>query len=67
MDKEMEIVKQLKNLRLNANLTEDQMGEYIGFPGKVVSAIEAGNRPIGLKTLIKWSEAVKKDLVVSFQ
>lgn len=63
----MEILKELKSLRLNANLTEDQMGEYIGFPGKVVSAIEAGNRPIGLKTMIKWSEAVGKQIVLSFK
>jgi len=63
----MEILKELKSLRLNANLTEDQMGEHIGFPGKVVSAIEAGNRPIGLKTMIKWSEAVGKQIVLSFQ
>nr|WP_298935699.1 helix-turn-helix transcriptional regulator [uncultured Dyadobacter sp.] len=63
----MEIVQQLKALRLDAGMTEDQMGEFIGYSGRVVTAIEAGNRPIGLKTLIKWSEAVKKELSVSFQ
>lgn len=63
----MEIIQQLKTLRLNAGMTEDQMGECIGYNGKVVSAIEAGNRPIGLKILIKWSQAVKKELFVSFQ
>jgi transcriptional regulator with XRE-family HTH domain len=67
MDKEMEILKQLKNLRLSANLTEEEMGVYIGYNAKVVSAIEAGNRPVGLKTIIKWSEAVKKEISISFK
>lgn len=63
----MEIIEKIKALRLDAGMTVDQMGECIGVTGKVVAAIEAGNRPIGLKTLIKWSAALKKELLVSFQ
>ena len=66
MEKETEILKQLKLLRLQADITESEMGEHIGLPGKVISAIESGNRPIGLRTLILWAEKVGKKLTVDF-
>ena len=54
----------LKNARLEANFSQEEMGEVIGYNGKVVAAIENGNRTIGLKILIKWADAVGKELKI---
>ncbi|PWJ53399.1 DNA-binding XRE family transcriptional regulator [Dyadobacter jejuensis] len=62
----MEIIKELKILRLEANLSQEQLGELIGYSSKVVSAIEAGKRPIGLKTLILWCKALDRNLEINF-
>lgn len=64
MEKETEIIKRLKLLRLEANISESEMGEHIGLSGKVVNAIESGNRPIGLRTLILWAEKLGKKLII---
>ncbi|WP_211237809.1 helix-turn-helix domain-containing protein [Dyadobacter alkalitolerans] len=63
---EKEIVERIRLLRKQAGISEEQMGEIIGYNAKVVSAIETGNRPIGLKTLIKWADAVGKELIIDF-
>ena len=68
MDNEIEqaIATKIKRLRKEANITQDEMAEIIGYNSKVVSAIEEGHRSIGLKTLAKWADAVGKKLIIDF-
>ncbi|WP_138485079.1 helix-turn-helix domain-containing protein [Dyadobacter bucti] len=63
---EHELAAKIKRLRKEANISEEEMAEIIGYHSKVVSAIEAGQRAIGIKTLLKWAQAVGKKLTIDF-
>lgn len=63
---EQEIATKIKRLRKQADISQEEMAEIIGYNSKVVSAIEEGQRSLGLKTLIKWADAVNKKLIVDF-
>lgn len=63
---EMEIAQKIQRLRIEAGISDEQMAEAIGYNTKVLSAIETGNRSIGVKTLIKYADAVGKKLIIDF-
>lgn len=63
---EQEIAAKIKLLRKQADISQEEMAEILGYNPKVVSAIEEGHRSIGLKTLVKWADAVGKKLIIDF-
>lgn len=52
----MEIGKQIKNLRIKLNMSQDRFGKKIGLSGKTISAYEKGNIFPPLTVLEKISE-----------
>lgn len=63
---EREIATKIKRLRKEANISLEEMAVIVGYNSKVVSAIEEGHRSIGVKTLVKWADAVGKKLTIDF-
>ena len=61
--------KELKLLRISANLTQSGLAEKLGNGGYskgVVSDIEAGRRNIGLNLLSSWAAACGYDVEIVF-
>lgn len=52
----MEIGKQIKNLRLKLNISQERFGKRIGLSGKTISAYEKGKIIPPLEVLNKISE-----------
>jgi len=54
--------KKLKDMRIDADMTQDQLAELIGVKKKTVSAYETGAAKPGLEVLIKIAEALNISL-----
>lgn len=54
--------KRLKKLRLDANLTQEQLGEKINVTKACISSYESGNRMASIETLIDIANLFKVDL-----
>jgi len=62
------IPQQLKQARLAAGLSADQLGEAIGTHANNVYGYERGTPPfdgISIKLLKKWAIATKTDIIIS--
>lgn len=64
--KDMGIGKRIKRLRKKADITQEQLAEWIGVSTTHVGLVETGNRRMSLKTLQKVANVLKvkvKDLI----
>ena len=59
----MEIGKQLKNLRIKLNISQDRFGKRIGLTGKTISAYETGKISPPIEVLNKISEEFEVNFV----
>jgi transcriptional regulator with XRE-family HTH domain len=59
----MEIGKQIKNLRLKLNISQDRFGKRIGLTGKTISAYETGKISPPIEVLNKISEEFEVNFV----
>jgi transcriptional regulator with XRE-family HTH domain len=59
----MEIGKQIKNLRLRLNISQDRFGKRIGLTGKTISAYETGKISPPIEVLNKISEEFEVNIV----
>ncbi|MGG0741303.1 helix-turn-helix domain-containing protein [Niallia taxi] len=48
------LIKELKELRLNKNIKQDELGAYLNIDPSAISLYENGKRPIQVDTLEKW-------------
>ena len=60
---QMEIGKQIKNLRLKINISQDRFGKRIGLTGKTISAYETGKISPPIEVLNKISEEFEVNFV----
>ena len=60
---QMEIGKQLKNLRIKLNISQDRFGKRIGLTGKTISAYETGKISPPIEVLNKISEEFEVNFV----
>lgn len=61
--------KDLRLLRLSSGQTQTQLAEKLGKGGyskQIVSAVETGERNIGLALLADWASACGYDVSISF-
>ena len=54
--------KRLKKLRVDANLTQEQLGNMINVTKACISSYESGNRTASIETLIDIANLFKVDL-----
>jgi transcriptional regulator with XRE-family HTH domain len=59
----MEIGKQIKNLRIKLNISQDRFGKRIGLTGKTISAYETGKISPPIEVLNKISEEFEVNFV----
>jgi len=59
----MEIGKQLKNLRIKLNISQDRFGKRIGLTGKTISAYETGKISPPIEVLSRISEEFEVNFV----
>jgi transcriptional regulator with XRE-family HTH domain len=59
----MEIRKQIKNLRIKLNISQDRFGKRIGLTGKTISAYETGKISPPIEVLNKISEEFEVNFV----
>jgi transcriptional regulator with XRE-family HTH domain len=59
----MEIGKQIKNLRMKLNISQDRFGKRIGLTGKTISAYETGKISPPIEVLNKISEEFEVNFV----
>lgn len=59
----MEIGKQIKNLRLRLNISQDRFGKRIGLTGKTISAYETGKISPPIEVLSRISEEFEVNFV----
>lgn len=62
------IHEKLKALRIDAGLTQTELAERLGsgYSKQVVSAIENGNRPVGIRILTRWAEVCGYTATIDF-
>jgi transcriptional regulator with XRE-family HTH domain len=61
---EKRIGEALRQLRLDANLTQRQLAERLGCAHSRVVKVENGRQRIALDEFILWCEALKADAIV---
>lgn len=54
MERDRALGKQLREIREEANLTQDQLGKKLGISRVQVSRIESGARSTGVETVRRW-------------
>jgi len=59
----MEIGKQIKNLRLKLNISQERFGKRIGLTGKTISAYETGKISPPIEILTKISQEFEVNFV----
>jgi transcriptional regulator with XRE-family HTH domain len=59
----MEIGRQIKNLRLKLNISQDRFGKRIGLTGKTISAYETGKISPPIEVLSRISEEFEVNFV----
>lgn len=63
----MTINEQLKALRIEAGLTQEQLGKVLGkYTRQNVSNIESGKTSAGLKIIENWAKACGKKAEITF-
>lgn len=58
--------EQLKEMRLGAKMTQQELADKMGVTVKVVSKYETGARVAGLITLKRWSNACDRRMEIKF-
>ena len=61
-----ELPKRLRELRLNAGISQQVLGSRLGRPQSYVSKIENGERRIELHEVEEWARAAGKTMVWAF-
>ena len=59
--------KRLKKIRIDANLTQEQLAEKIQVSPDFISLIERGERSPSLETIAKIASALNKDISELFR
>ena len=63
---QIELGKKLKNLRLNQNLTQDELAFAVKISRDHISNIENGKYPINIKNLYKLAQYFEVDIKYFF-
>ena len=61
-----ELPKRLRELRLNAGISQQVLGSRLGRPQSYVSKIENGERRVELHEVEEWARAAGKTMVWAF-
>lgn len=62
----MNILKEIKRVRRDADMTQSEMGEALGMSRQAYSKIENGTTKITVEHLKKIDSATGKQLVIAF-
>lgn len=62
LELEYKIIQELINLRLNENLTQEELSKKIGIPKSNISRFESGKHSPSIETLMRFAKGLNKKI-----